>query len=122
MDRILIEELEVRYCVGVPDEERAHPQRLTLTIEMEHPCGPAAASDDLGKTINYFAVCQRLLRLGEGGRSWRLLEALAEEIAAVILGEFGAEGVTVEVRKFIIPEARHVAVRVSRRAGKRASV
>ena len=113
MDKIIIEDLEVRYCIGVPDEERAEPQRLLLCIEMSHDFRPAAASDDISKTINYYAVSQRLLRLGEG-RSWRLLETLAEEIAQIIRTEFGAAAVQVEIKKFIIPEARWVAVRIER--------
>jgi hypothetical protein len=31
-----------------------------------------------------------------------------------VLGEFGARRVHVEVQKFIIPEARHVSVRITR--------
>lgn len=113
MDTIIISDLEVFYRIGVPDEERSKPQRLLLTIEMEHDFTQAAASDDLAKTINYHAVSQRLLRLGEG-RSWKLLETLAEEIAALILAEFKPRRVNIEIKKFIIPQARHVSVRISR--------
>lgn len=114
MDTICIDELEVRFHVGVPDEERAHPQRLLLSVRMGLDMTAAAAGDELAATINYFAVCQRLLKLGEG-RSWRLIETLAVEIAELILRDFGAEEVWVEVKKFIIPEARHIAVQVTRR-------
>ncbi|MBA4149616.1 MAG: dihydroneopterin aldolase [Verrucomicrobia bacterium] len=113
MDKIIINDLEVSYRIGVPDEERAQPQRLLLTIEMSHDFRPATATDDIGKTINYYAVSQRMLRLGEN-KSWRLLETLAEEIAGIILKEFGATSVQVEIKKFIIPEARWVAVRIVR--------
>ena len=113
MDKIVINELEVFYHIGVPDEERANPQRLLLTIEMEHPFQKAAAEDDLNQTINYFAVAQRLLTFGTG-RSWKLLETLAVEIAQLILTEFRAAGVTVEIKKFIIPECRHVSVSIHR--------
>ena len=113
MDQIIINDLEVHYRIGVPDEEREQPQRLLLTIEMEHDFRPAAAADDLTKTINYYAVCQRLLRLGEN-KSWKLLETLSEEIAQLVLQEFGATAVTVEIKKFIIPEARWVGVKIGR--------
>ncbi|HVY70453.1 MAG TPA: dihydroneopterin aldolase [Verrucomicrobiae bacterium] len=113
MDTIIIEELEVFYRVGVPDTERAQPQRLLLTIGMARNFQAAAANDDLSQTIDYSAVSRRLLKLGEG-RQWRLIETLAVEIADLILGEFGAAEVAVEVKKFILPETRHVAVRVRR--------
>ena len=112
MDTITITDLEVFYHVGVPDEERARPQRLLLTVTMEHDFAKAAASDDLHETIDYYAVTQRLLRFGDG-RSWRLIETLACDIAQRILQEFHPNLVIVEVKKFILPEARHVSVKHS---------
>ena len=113
MDTISLTDLEVHYRVGVPDAERAQPQRLLLTVEMQHDFTRAAASDDLRETIDYYAVSRRLLAFGEG-RNWMLIEKLAADIAAVVLADFGATAVTVEVKKFIIPEARHVSVRLTR--------
>jgi len=113
VNKIIIKDLEVFYHVGVPDEERAQPQRLLITVEMEHDFSDAAKTDDLTKTINYFAVTQRLLKFGEG-RSWKLIEKLASDIAAVVVEEFLASEVTVEIKKFIIPEARFVAVKLTR--------
>lgn len=114
MDKITIADLEVFYRVGVPDEERAQPQRLLLTIEMTHDFTTAAASEALEATINYFAVSQFLLKYGEG-RSWKLIETLASNIAEEILARFHPASVTVTVKKFIIPEARHVAVTLTRK-------
>ncbi len=114
-DTITLADLEVHYHVGVPDAERAQAQRLLVTIEMQHDFTRAAASDDLRETIDYYAVSRRLLAFGEG-RSWKLIEKLAADIAAMVLADFGARAVTVEVKKFIIPEARHVSVRLSRSA------
>ena len=110
---ITLRDLEVFYHIGVPDEERVHPQRLLISVEMETDITLAAAGDDLNHTINYYAVSQRLLNLGQG-RSWKLLETLAVQIAELVLREFGARRVHIEIKKFIIPEARHVSVRISR--------
>lgn len=112
-DTIEIADLEVFYRVGVPDAERAAPQRLLLTLEMERDVSGAAAADDLRRTIDYHAVSRRLLALGEG-REWRLIETLAVDIAELVLREYGAERVRVGVKKFILPETRHVGVRVER--------
>ena len=113
MDTITITDLEVFYRVGVPDAERAKPQRLVLTVEMEHDFEAAAQRDDLAGTIDYYAVSQRLLKLGDG-REWRLIETLACDIAETVLKEFRPSRVHVEVKKFIIAEARHVSVRIER--------
>ena len=113
MDQIVIQDLEVFYCVGVPAQERATPQRLLLTIELEHDFTEAAQTDDLEKTIDYYQLSRRLLAFGEG-RDWKLIETLAVDLAAMILGEFRPAQVTVEVKKFVVPEARWVSVRVRR--------
>jgi dihydroneopterin aldolase len=113
MSHIFIVDLEVFYRVGVPDAERAKPQRLLLTVEMESDFSKAARSDRIADTIDYFAVSQRLLKFGEG-RSWKLIEKLAADIADLVLSEFKPQSVKVEVRKFAIPKARHVAVSLTR--------
>jgi dihydroneopterin aldolase len=112
-DTITIRELAVSYHVGVTDAERAQPQKLLLTLELGHDFGAAAEFDDLNHTIDYYAVCQRLLRFGEG-RAWKLIETLAVDIASMVRTEFHAASVTVEVKKFIIPETRYVSVRIAR--------
>ena len=115
MDKIIINDLEVFYRIGVSEEERATPQRLLISLEMTRDVSAAAASDDLTKTIDYYVVTRRLLAFGEG-RSWKLLEKLAADIAWLILAEFTPDIVSVEVKKFIVSEARHVAVQLSRKA------
>jgi FolB domain-containing protein len=107
MSKISIVDLEVFLNVGVPDEERAKPQRLLLTVEMELDFAPAAISDRVTKTIDYFAVAQHVLKFGEG-RSWKLIEKLVMDIADEVLSEFHPQSVTVEVKKFAIPQARYV--------------
>jgi dihydroneopterin aldolase len=111
--KISIVDLEVFYRVGVPDTERAQPQRLLLTVELESDFAAAAKSDGIANTIDYYAVTQRLLRFGEG-REWKLIEKLASDIAAAVLTEFKPQSVSVEVKKFIIPQARHVAVTLTK--------
>ena len=113
MDTITIKDLAVFYCVGVPDEERAKPQRLLLTVEMALDFSYAAATDDLTRTIDYHAVSLKLLRFGEN-RSWKLAEKLASDIAEMILAEFKPESVSVGVKKFIIAEARYIKVSLVR--------
>lgn len=113
MDSITIKDLAVHYCVGVPDAERAQPQRLLLTLELRFDFARAILRDDLRQTIDYYQVCQRLLRHGEG-RSWKLIEKLADDLAVLVLREFNPQEVRVEVKKFIIPEAAYVSATVER--------
>lgn len=113
MSKITIVDLEVFYCVGVTDEERAKPQRLLVTVDMNFDFSSAAVSDRIEKTINYQKVTDDLLNFGEA-RSWKLLEKLAANIADMVLTEYQPQAVFVEVKKFSIPQARHVAVSLVR--------
>ncbi len=113
LDQIIIKDLTVFYRVGVPEEERAEPQRLLLTVEMLVDFEKAARTDDLSKTIDYYTVSARLLGFGEG-RSWRLIETLAVDIAEMVLKEFQPPSVSVGVKKFILTEARYVEVFITR--------
>ncbi len=116
MDTITISDLEVFYHVGVPDAERARAQRLLITVEMQLDFHAATATDDLIHTVDYFAASQRLLRLGEG-QHWKLIEKLAADIANIVLTEFKVSRVTVEVKKFIIPQTKYVSVKLTRDSG-----
>jgi FolB domain-containing protein len=113
MSFITIVDLEVFYRVGISEEERAKPQRLLLTLDIKFDFSSAAVSGRIGRTVDYYEVTQRLLKLGET-RSWRLIESVATDIADKILSEFRPENVTVEVKKFSIPEARYVSVSLTK--------
>ena len=80
--KISVVDLEVFYRVGVTDAERARPQRLLLTVDMDFDFSKAAKTDDIAGTIDYFAVSQRLLKFGEK-REWKLIEKLATDLADV---------------------------------------
>jgi len=113
MSKIAIVDLEVQYHVGVTDQERAKPQRLLVTVDMGLDFSAAAVSDRIERTINYQAVADELLRFGEG-RSWRLLEKLVTNLADRVMMLYAPEEITVEVKKFTIPQARYVSVSTTR--------
>ena len=113
LSKITIVDLEVHYRVGVTEEERAKPQRLLLTVEMNFDFSSASLSDGIEQTIDYYAVTQDLLKFGEG-RSWKLLEKLVANIADLILTQYRPRAVLVEVKKFVIPQARYVSVTLSK--------
>jgi dihydroneopterin aldolase len=113
MSKITIVDLEVFYCVGVTDEERSKPQRLLVTVDMSFDFSSASVSDRIEKTINYNVVAQHLLKYGEG-RNWKLIEKLAANIADMVLTEFRPQAVQVEIKKFPIPQARHVSITLSK--------
>lgn len=113
MSVITIVDLEVFIHVGVPDEERSKPQRLLVTVGMDLDVSSAARTDSITNAIDYYQVSQQILKFGEG-RSWKLIEKLATDLADMVLSQFDPQSVTVEVKKFPIPEARYVSVRLTK--------
>ena len=111
-DQITIKDLEVRFHVGVPDDERAKPQKLLITIEMTHDLGPSGATDNLAETINYYTVCQAVKALAQA-RRWKLIEALADDICELVLDQFKPSAVRVVIKKFILPDTRWVSVEMT---------
>ncbi len=112
-DRIHIEQLEVEANVGVPDAERATPQRLLVSITLTPATAFRELAEELDRTIDYAAVCDAVTA-SVRGRSFKLIETLADETALLIKRDFNARRVEVEVRKFILPQTAYVAVRTVR--------
>ena len=117
MSKISIIDLEVFFCVGITDEERSNPQRLLISFELNLDFTTAAISDRIEKTIDYFELSQDVLKFGTG-RSWKLIEKLAANLADFVIAKYRPQSVVVEVKKFAIPKARYVSVTVAQgRAG-----
>jgi dihydroneopterin aldolase len=113
MSKITIVDLEVSYSVGVTDQERAQTQRLLITVDLSFDFSSASVSDRIEKTINYHAVAQEVIQFGKG-RSWKLLEKLVANLADMLMAQYQPEMVTVVIKKFPFPEARYVAVSLTR--------
>jgi dihydroneopterin aldolase len=114
-DRIHIEQLQVSTRIGVPETERATPQRLTLNITFSPRHGAGDLEDHIDKTINYSAVAEEAKRFAHD-HSLNLIETFADRLAKHLLKTFPIQNVTVEVRKFALKDARYVSVTITRTA------
>ena len=116
---IEIRELELLARIGVPDEERAQPQRLTISIRLWPVARFQDLRDDIAQAVDYAAVCANVKEL-VGRREDRLIETLAGAVADLLLRAYPIKRVQIELRKFILSETKHVAVVLLReRAGER---
>ena len=111
-DCIRINGLEVPVRIGVGDEERAKAQKLVFDVLLETDF--RGVGDDIAGTTDYAAVAQWLIAECSR-REVRLLETLSGDLADGLLEEFPrVKAVTLEIRKFILPETESVSVRVRR--------
>jgi dihydroneopterin aldolase len=98
VDRIFLTALSAEAIIGIYDWEREVRQRVEVDLEMWMDLRAAAASDSIDDTLNYKAVAKRVLAFVQESR-FRLVEALAGEIARILLAEFPIERVRVTVHK-----------------------
>ena len=119
MDRIFIRDLRVRAIVGVNRWEKAAPQAVGVDLEIAVDAAKAAEADEIAATIDYKRLSRDIAALAES-RSYELIETLAEEIAALVLGEHGAQWVRATARKpFALRNAHDVGVVIERGHGTR---
>ncbi|PYJ58059.1 MAG: dihydroneopterin aldolase [Verrucomicrobia bacterium] len=114
-DEIRIEQLEISARIGVPEEERVTPQRLTINISFWPYQQTRDLADNIHNAINYSVVADETKSFVRG-QSVNLIETLADQVAAHLLKTFPIQKVTVEVRKFALPDAKYVSATVTRSA------
>jgi FolB domain-containing protein len=112
-DWIHIEQVEVSTHIGVPEEERRVPQRLTVTISFwpYHEAGDLA--DKIENAVNYSDVVKETKSFVRD-QSVNLIETLADRLAMHLLKHFRIQKVTIELRKFPFEDAKYVSVTVTR--------
>ncbi|UYG08509.1 dihydroneopterin aldolase [Halomonas sp. M4R1S46] len=117
MDLVLIEALKVDTVIGVYDWERTLTQTLVLDLELATDIRPAAAGDDLTRTLDYAAISARIAEFGAQHR-FALVETFAERLAEALRQEFAIPWLRLTLRKpGAVPAAGAVGVRIERGAG-----
>jgi FolB domain-containing protein len=116
-DVIRIEQLEVLAHIGVPDEERASAQKLTFNLALFPVRSLDDLNDEIGRAVNYAAVCDEVKKF-VGQRRDKLIETLTDALASHLLEMFEIRRITVELRKYILPEVKFVSVSVTRERAK----
>ncbi len=87
MDIVYIKQLEIETIIGINDWERNVRQKVCIDLEMATDIRKAGKTDNIDDTLNYKIVAKRIIQFVESSK-FLLIEALAENIAAIILEEF----------------------------------
>jgi len=116
MDKIFLSQLSIECIVGIWDWERRVKQTVVIDVEMAADIRRAAATDHIDDTIDYKRVAKRLIAF-VGESQYQLVETLTDQIARVIVTEFGVSWVKVRLNKRgAIRGARDVGIEIERRA------
>lgn len=98
MDIVYIRELEVETVIGIYDWEREIRQRVNLDIEMGTDISAAAATEEIENTLNYKSVSDRLISFISDSE-FLLVETMAQEIADILMNEFGVRWLRLRLGK-----------------------
>lgn len=113
-DKVLIEGLKANAVIGIYDWEKAIRQPLLVDLTMAWNNKVPAASDRIEDALDYEAVSNAVLKLIEA-QPFELIERVAEEVAALVLGQFNVPWIKVRVAKpTAIKQAASVAVEIER--------
>jgi dihydroneopterin aldolase len=112
---IEISDLEVGSKIGVPEEERQRFQRLHLCLRFQMEEDFRYLDDDFEKQVDYACVAAVVEEVAEANKA-QLLETLASDIADSLMERFPMRRLELELKKFILPNARYVSVKRSQEA------
>ena len=113
-DTLHIHDLIAHSRIGVTEEERAAPQELRLDLELSMDTSAAGVTDSVEDAIDYAQLVATVRDFVEQ-HSCNLLEALAEEVARLILQNFPTHYVMVRIKKRALPDISYAAVEITRR-------
>lgn len=103
MDSICLKNMGFFAFHGTTEEERSIGQRFFLDVEMNIDLQQAGRSDDIHQTVNYQKVYLMVEEIIQH-KKYRLIEALASDIAERILARFDKVcAIKVWVRKPQVP-------------------
>lgn len=114
MDTVFIRQLRADTVIGVYDWERNVRQNVVLDLEMATDNRRAAASDEIADALDYAAISVRVLSFIKGSE-FQLIETMAEQVAAIVLGEFGVPWLRLRLAKpGAVAQAQDVGVVIER--------
>lgn len=106
MDTVFINALEVDCVIGVYDWERQIRQRLIIDLQLGWDNRAPAAGDDLALALDYASVSARVQDFASTS-TFQLVETLAEQLASLLMAEFGTPWLRLRITKpGAVPAAR----------------
>jgi 7,8-dihydroneopterin aldolase/epimerase/oxygenase len=114
MDVVFVKDLRFKTIVGIWDWERQLPQTVSISLDMGWDLSQAARSQDIADALDYKSVSKRVEAFVQE-QKFKLVEAAADAIAAMVMTEFGVPWIRVAIHKpFAVTRSQSVGVVVER--------
>ena len=117
MDRIFLHGLEVEAVIGIWEWEQRIRQLVRIDLELATDIRPAAATDSIDEALDYKENAKRLIAYVSESR-FKLVETLADNVARIIVVEFGVPWLKLSISKpGAIEGSREVGILIERTTG-----
>lgn len=114
MDIVYIRDLRLDAVIGIYEWEQRIKQQISVNIEMGWDNRKAAQSDDIKDTLNYKAAANHVKELVDKSEVL-LVEALAENIASMLLDKMNIPWIRVTLGKpMAVTGSQEVGVSIER--------
>ena len=115
LDKIFLENLEVKCKIGIFDWERKIRQKIALDLEFPADIRKAAKRDRIQDTTDYKAIAKETIRFVSTS-SFFLIETLAERLAQNLLKKFRLREIKIRLSKpGAIRGAKNVGIEILRK-------
>jgi dihydroneopterin aldolase len=112
--RVFVDRLEIMASVGVFEVEHRYEQRVVVSLDLDVDDVYDGVSERLQDVVDYSEVVRTTERIAQS-RHYKLIETLAEDVAAACLRDGRIETVRVRIEKpDIMPNCRSVGIEIVR--------
>ena len=98
MDTVYIHGLQIETIIGINDWERHTKQVVSVNIDLFCDITNAARSDDISDAVDYVTISDRVTQFIQASE-FQLIEAMAEQVADLILADFPVAGLKLAISK-----------------------
>jgi 7,8-dihydroneopterin aldolase/epimerase/oxygenase len=114
MDKLIISQLELNAIIGIHPHERVQKQPIILDLELDYDSRLAARSDQISDALDYSKIANRIQEFVIQSQFF-LIETLANQIADILLTEFGVKKLRLVIQKpNAIPQAKYAGLMIER--------
>ena len=113
--KVLIKELILNLRLGYYDFEKANPQKIKFSLEVDYRDKKPTNDKDLKSIVNYDKLVKLIKKLVKN-KHYNFLETLAEDVFGELFKDIRIDKITLQIEKLeIIKDCSSVGIQISKK-------